>query len=137
MPRYEYKVVPAPTKGVKGEGIKGADARVAHALELVMNELGAEGWEYIRADTLPFEERTRLTRVETKYKNLLVFRRSIDGEIRTWPAAQTATVAASIAKPVGPAVEAERPAVVLRSVETPKPGKEENDDSAETDEKKD
>ncbi len=84
MARYEYKVVPAPTKGVKAPGIKGSDARVAHALEQVMNQYGADGWEYIRADTLPFEERSRLTRVETKYKNLLVFRRPLDSTIQTW-----------------------------------------------------
>ena len=27
MPRYEYKVVPAPTKGIKGKGVRGAEAK--------------------------------------------------------------------------------------------------------------
>jgi len=150
MPRYEYKVVPAPTKGAKGKGVKGADARVAHALELLMNELGTEGWEYLRADTLPFEERTRLTRVETKYKNLLVFRRTIDGEVRTWPAVQSpdttiavtapvtvpvgAPVAAAIVAPVTmPVSEPERPAVHLRSVETSKTSDDEADKNVDAD----
>ena len=41
-----------------------------------MNELGADGWEYIRSDTLPCEERTGLTTKVMSYQNLLVFRRS-------------------------------------------------------------
>jgi hypothetical protein len=40
-----------------------------------MNELGAEGWEYQRAETLPCDERRGLTgRVETT-QHVLVFRR--------------------------------------------------------------
>lgn len=128
MARYEYKVVPAPTKGVKGNGIKGTDARVAHALELVMNELGTQGWEYVRADTLPFEERSRLTRVDIKYKNLLVFRRTIDGEVRTWPAVRATETAVAAAAPLVAPPEPERPAVVLRSVEAPEPASEDLDD---------
>ena len=45
MAGWEYKVVPAPTKGLKGKGVKGAEGRFAHALENLMNEMGAEGWE--------------------------------------------------------------------------------------------
>lgn len=77
MPRYEFKVVPAPEQGKKGRGIKGPKGRFAHALESVMNELGAEGWDYVRADTLPFEERQGLTGRTTTFQNLLVFRRVI------------------------------------------------------------
>lgn len=77
MPVYEYKVVPAPEKGRKGKGLKGPRERFANALESVMNELGAEGWEYIRADTLPCEERSGLTGSTTTYQNMLVFRREV------------------------------------------------------------
>jgi hypothetical protein len=75
MTRYEYKVVPAPVQGRKARGVKGTAGRFAHALETLMNELGAEGWEYVRADTLPCEERTGLTGRTTTYQNMLVFRR--------------------------------------------------------------
>lgn len=112
MARYEYKVVPAPTKGVRAPGIKGNDARVAYALEQVMNEYGADGWEYIRADTLPFEERSRLTRVETKYKNLLVFRRALDGSVRTWSPG-TPSVATVVVPQPAPALAAT--AIVIES----------------------
>lgn len=125
MARYEYKVVPAPTKGVRAPGIKGNDARVAYALEQVMNEYGADGWEYIRADTLPFEERSRLTRVETKYKNLLVFRRAMDGSVRTWSPAPVATVVVPQPAPALAAtatvIESDKitPPVTLKSVAAP------------------
>lgn len=78
MPSYEYKVVPAPKRGLKAKGVKSSEARFAHALETVMNELGAEGWEYQRTDTLPSEERSGLTSKTTVFQNMLVFRRAIE-----------------------------------------------------------
>lgn len=75
MQRYEYKVVPAPEKGEKARGVKGTPARFAHRLSRLMNELAREGWEYMRADTLPCEERTGLTGKTLTYQNMLVFRR--------------------------------------------------------------
>lgn len=72
---YEYKVVPAPRRGEKAKGVKGADGRFANKLEKVINELAAEAWEYIRTDTLPSEERKGLTKSVTIYQNLLIFRR--------------------------------------------------------------
>jgi hypothetical protein len=74
---YEYKVVPAPKKGLRGKGIKGTDAKFANALMHVMNTLGADGWEYQRTDTLPCEERRGLTGKTTVFQNLLVFRREL------------------------------------------------------------
>ena len=78
MPRYEYKVVPAPKKGRRGKGVKGPEGRFANALEIVMNELGAEGWEYQRTDTLPADERQGLTGRTTVFQNMLVFRRALE-----------------------------------------------------------
>ena len=77
MTGYEYKVIPAPAKGVKAKGIKGPEARFAHALEQSMNTLAAEGWEYLRADILPSEERQGLTSSQTVYRSVLVFRRAL------------------------------------------------------------
>ena len=79
MERFEYKVVPAPVQGKKSKGVKGTSGRFALALETLMNELGAEGWEYVRADTLPCEERSGLTGRTTTFQNMLVFRRTVDG----------------------------------------------------------
>jgi hypothetical protein len=75
MPRYEYKVVPAPTKGLKGKGVKGPEARFSHALQELMNGLSGYGWEYQRAETLPSVERSGLTSTTTEWRNVLVFRR--------------------------------------------------------------
>ncbi|WP_445327123.1 DUF4177 domain-containing protein [Yoonia sp. GPGPB17] len=72
---YEYKVVPAPARGLKAKGIKTAEDRFAHALEMAMNELAGDGWEYLRADTLPCEQREGLMSKTTVYQNMLVFRR--------------------------------------------------------------
>lgn len=75
MPSYEYKVIPAPQKGLKGKGVRGAEARFSNALESVMNDLGAQGWEYCRAETLPSLERSGLASTTTEWRNVLVFRR--------------------------------------------------------------
>lgn len=74
---YEYKVVPAPTKGLKARGVKSSADRFAHALQTAMNALGADGWEYQRTDTLPCEEREGLMGKTTVFQNMLVFRRAL------------------------------------------------------------
>ncbi len=77
MPIYEYKVIPAPRRGEKARGAKSTAERFAYALTQVMNDLGRDGWEYLRADTLPCEERVGLTGKATAFQNMLVFRRSL------------------------------------------------------------
>jgi hypothetical protein len=72
---YEYKVVPAPVRGLKAKGLKTTEDRFAHALETTMNELAAGGWEYVRADTLPCEQREGIMSKTTVFQNMLVFRR--------------------------------------------------------------
>jgi hypothetical protein len=80
MAGYEYKVVPAPNKGLKAKGLKTAEERFAFALQELMNEMGAEGWEYQRADTLPSIERAGLTGSSTNWRHVLVFRRDLTAE---------------------------------------------------------
>lgn len=75
--QYEYKVVPAPTKPRKGPRIKGAEAKFAHGVETTMNEYAADGWEYLRADILPSEERRGFRSAQTVYRTVLVFRRAV------------------------------------------------------------
>lgn len=77
MAGFEYKVIPAPHKGEKAKGIKTPEARFSHSLEQLMNSLGAEGWEYQRADTLPSSERSGLTGSQTVWRHILVFRRPL------------------------------------------------------------
>ena len=78
MPTYEFRVVPAPKQGLKAKGVRSNEERFAHALEVLMNEMGAQGWDYVRADILPAEERQGLTGRVTVYQNMLVFRRVVE-----------------------------------------------------------
>ena len=82
MPNYEYHVVPAPKRGEKAKGLKTTEERFAHALTGLMNQLGADGWDYVRADCLPCEERQGLTGRTTTFQNVLVFRRAIEAPMR-------------------------------------------------------
>lgn len=52
-----------------------------------MNEHAADGWEYMRADTLPSEQREGLMGKATVFQNMLVFRRPVQAK-----AASTAPV---------------------------------------------
>jgi Domain of unknown function (DUF4177) len=81
MTQYEYKVIPAPARGEKLRGAKTAEDRLAATLAELMNALGREGWEYVRADTLPCEERVGLTGRKTTFVNMLVFRRVIAASV--------------------------------------------------------
>lgn len=80
MTRYEYKVVPAPAKGIKGKGARSPQDRFALALQTMMNTFGADGWHYVRADTLPATQRSGLTGTATVSQHVLVFQRPISAE---------------------------------------------------------
>lgn len=80
MTRYDYKVIPAPAKGQKVAGIKTHEGRFANTVEGVLNMHAARGWEYLRSDILPSEERSGLTGTHTVYRTLLVFRRAKAGD---------------------------------------------------------
>jgi len=73
---YDYKVIPAPRKGRKARGVKGAEERFSHTLQDTMNEAAADGWEFLRSETLPSEERSGLTSTTTVFRSVLVFRRA-------------------------------------------------------------
>lgn len=105
MPRYEYKVIPAPRRGEKARGVKTTEDRFALALTGLMNSLGAEGWDYVRADTLPVDERTGLTGTKTSFQNMLVFRRELaEGAVAPAAPRLVAEETAAVAAPrLGPA----------------------------------
>lgn len=75
MAQYEYKVIPAPSKGEKAQGIKAPEARMANTVQALLNAQAAAGWEYMRTDTLPSDERHRLTSTQTVNRTLMFFRR--------------------------------------------------------------
>ena len=116
MQRFEYKVVPAPRRGEKARGVKTSEDRFALALATLMNALGREGWDYVRADTLPLDERSGLTGTKTSFQNMLVFRRVLE-EVAEAPAPSPRLVAteppAAPAPRLGPAETPAGPAPVL------------------------
>lgn len=88
---FEYKVIPAPTKGRKMRGFRRPDEKFAYAVQEKMNEMSQLGWEFIRSETLPNTERTGLTRRTTIDRSLLVFRRPLQ-TAAAQPAPETASV---------------------------------------------
>jgi hypothetical protein len=112
MADFEYRVLPAPAKGRKAPGVKGAAERFAHTIEEAINRMAREGWEYLRSDILPSEERQGLTSTHTVYRSVLVFRRA-----RAAPAPDADGTAAQA--PPEPAAEGAAPAA---DAETPERG---------------
>lgn len=74
---YEYAVVPAPKKGLKAKGVKSNEDRFAYALTTTLNQYAQQGWEYMRTDTLPSEERSGFRGKSIVHQNMLVFRRAL------------------------------------------------------------
>lgn len=107
MTVYEYKVVPAPTRGRKAAGVKTPEARFALGFEEVLNEMGRDGWEYLRADILPSEERQGLTSSHTVYRSVLVFRREIATSEQVVEGLR-AEAARAVTPPVTPPLKAQR-----------------------------
>ena len=120
MQRYEYRVMPAPRKADKVKGAKTTEDRFAASLTAVMNELGAQGWEYLRADTLPCEERTGLTGSKTTFQTLLVFRRPLPEPEAERPVEPVLPLPAPPAPPE-PAAPVRRPPPRDRGVISPAP----------------
>ncbi len=102
MSAFEYKVVPAPAKGTKAKGVKTPEARFANSVEITLNEMAAEGWEYLRAELLPSEERSGLTSSTTNWRNVLVFRRAIEQSVQNVMASE------AVSAPTTPVVETPR-----------------------------
>lgn len=107
MTQYEYKVLPAPLRPEKMRGAKTTQDRYAQTLAAMMNAEARSGWEYVRAEALPAEERAGLTRTKTVYLNLLVFRRVLGSG--AGESAAAAQPGAATALPRAPMVLVEPP----------------------------
>lgn len=83
MSHYEYKVIPAPVRADKVKGVKTPEGRFARTVESELNRMGEAGWEYLRAELLPNEERSGLKAAQTKWRTVLIFRRRQDTEAET------------------------------------------------------
>lgn len=78
MTSYEYKTLPAPRRERRVRGQKaGADAFAA-AIQAVLNDQAAAGWEFQRAESLPCDEKKGLFgRRQEVLHALLIFRRAV------------------------------------------------------------
>lgn len=127
--RFEYSVIAAPVRAGKAREAKTPTDRYALSLTAELNRMAAEGWEYVRADVLPSEERSGLTGRATIYHNLLVFRRpQTDGpadreEVRRLPQpeAQSSAQAPVPVQSPAPAQPAAQPAAQSKSEPLPDP----------------
>jgi hypothetical protein len=78
---FEYKVIPAPARTEKLRGLKTTAERFAYVLTQAINAEADEGWEYVRAETLPCEEKVGLMRrVQRSTETVLIFRRPVEFE---------------------------------------------------------
>jgi hypothetical protein len=73
MQSYEYRVIAAPAKPAKGKG--DVETRFAETVATTLNAEAGAGWEFLRVETLPCEERQGLTGSRTVFRSMLVFRR--------------------------------------------------------------
>ncbi|MFT4715822.1 MAG: hypothetical protein ACI861_001712 [Paracoccaceae bacterium] len=89
MTRYEYKVVAAPNKTKSFKGVRSHEDLFASVLAEVMNDMANSQWEYLRAESLPCEERSGLTGRVEAYQSVLVFRRAIIADQKFFEAPPT------------------------------------------------
>jgi hypothetical protein len=99
--KYEYRVVPAPRTGTSKKGLRKTEEKFAYSLETLINDCAEDGWEFLRAETLPCEERVGISSKVERFQNLLVFRRAV---AQAQPAARPEMV---LSTPVPAAVASE------------------------------
>jgi len=76
MTVYEYKVTPAPRRLKRVRGVSSTAELFAATLAEAINVAAREGWEYVRAESLPAEEsRGWFRRSAEVIETVLIFRR--------------------------------------------------------------
>ncbi|SIS85198.1 hypothetical protein [Paracoccus saliphilus] len=130
MTRFEYTAIPAPSRGEKAKEAKTPTDRYALAVTSELNRMAADGWEYLRADVLPSEERTGLTGRATVYHNLLIFRRAIATVEAVSEARQAPIATSPVTEPEKEMSAAPSPAPADRQ-DAPQPATTETQDTAE------
>ncbi|ARO14799.1 hypothetical protein BVG79_01453 [Ketogulonicigenium robustum] len=111
---FEYRVVAAPRRAEKHRGAKSTEDRFTRTLEVLMNEMAADGWDYQRAESLPCEERHGLTGRTTVYQSVLVFRRPVAAPQQAPAIAPTAPASAVPAPTIAAPKVADAPAAQPR-----------------------
>lgn len=98
---YEYKCIAAPEKARRRRGAKTRTDRVALAIEEILQAECKGGWEYLRADLIPVEEKNGIfSRTQEVHRAILIFRRAVGSQAAAAPQPLAATIAP---QPVAPA----------------------------------
>ncbi|MEM9370335.1 MAG: hypothetical protein AAGA26_04165 [Pseudomonadota bacterium] len=72
----EYKTVGAPERGRRRKGSRTRSDKVAAAMEDILRREAVDGWEYVRTDLIPVEERSGLFgRTRDVHRAVMVFKR--------------------------------------------------------------
>lgn len=74
MRKYEFKVVPVPARCDKEARTSGEDP-VAHTLEVTLNALAVEGWEFYRTETVTMRKGGFLSFSRPRVSDVIVLRR--------------------------------------------------------------
>lgn len=86
---YEYKCVGAPEKGKRTKGAKTRSDRVASVMQDIIADEAVDGWEYMRTDLVPVEEKAGIfSRPQEVHRAVLVFRRALQTQSRNLFGAQ-------------------------------------------------
>ena len=117
MNAFEYTAIPAPIRSEKAKSAKTPAERYALTLTDEINRMAADGWEYLRAETLPSEERSGLTGRTTLFHNLLIFRRAKASAVK--PRALTQVEAKPAIAPAAPTLAKPVEAAPKRAEPTP------------------
>ncbi len=101
---FEYKCIGGPERPKRQRGVSPSD-RVALAMEEIIADEAVEGWEYLRTDLVPVDEKPGFfSRSQVVHRAVLIFRRDLAGARLARPAfAQGA--AATTELPVPPGAE--------------------------------
>ena len=125
MSSYEYTVIPAPDRGSRAKGAKTPAERYAAALAEAINAMARDGWDYLRAETLPSDERSGIASRQVLWHNVLVFRRNLAAETVAAPAPAlpeaTAPLPPPTAAPEPASVAAPAPATTKSEIFTQPP----------------
>ncbi len=77
MQLFEYKVVSAPRRAKRAKGARTTADRFARTLTDMINKEADGGWEYMRADTMPMDEKKgMLSSASEVFQTVLIFRRA-------------------------------------------------------------
>ena len=81
MSSYEFQVVPAPERVRKLTDLKKDQDKFCATVTDVLTDMGLAGWEFVGAETLPFQQRRMLMFPRVADKTCLVFRREIKPKV--------------------------------------------------------